>query len=749
MSTTAYAAPAMPSDDPVEADQNLELFYFALPHPNPVTFEPYTRPRYDASTPVERGLKLAFNHITSSLSRQLRMQRLQSKGLSFTELPLLSLPLDIILEVLGHTHPLDLYHMSMTSKDVRRLIASKAASAIWNLSFSRYAVPAPPPNASGWQWARLLFAPTMCDTCKTKIGLPIYAFGIRCCDPCRQSLFSVTTKNVRDSISETMNWTVRVPIHTHQYLWPSTHLYIYRHSEYESNALEIQQQKDTPGYEKFAAVRITHVQQIVQAHAAAVKWSQLMFLDLIGSRDRAMRKRIWRLKGRLLALGYDRVDVKNFILNEAMRVIIENRVVKINNRAWRTIQRDCKKTIRVLTDSRRRLERRHKSEKISYLYDEYCASLPAREWATLPSSLRIVEITDCVKLIDQAKMDDLTPEYLNPLFSRCISEWKVKQKKSIFPDSWEPFEEEHSLLPETSDLRKLDLAKATYTCGCFHYTNTSGRVDGMSLVGWEEVVAHRERHIDQYQELEFNHSGSRTVVEIINLLGLNEETTTPEQLDILDHRFLCECCLTRRNLSTRRAYSWRECVIHTTYLVHIRHHEIHRHPSWRLLSAEATQYVRANESPEPLDEWACNHCNKHHNAYVKLSEVVKHVKQDHKISYPSKGKDYIFQMGGPRRQRSKFTTFPSILNAPPSPPPNGSFGPTIATGGINNFETAGSTMSNQISDVVAYTPAHFRCNLCAEKLPNVIHMENQIVQHVQQEHSILEPVPSEHWKRIL
>lgn len=228
--------------------------------------------------------------------------------------------------------------------------------------------------------------------------------------------------------------------------------------------------------------------------------------------------------------------------------------------AWRTIQRDCKKTIRVLTDSRRRLERRHKSEKISYLYDEYCASLPAREWATLPSSLRIVEITDCVKLIDQAKMDDLTPEYLNPLFSRCISEWKVKQKKSIFPDSWEPFEEEHSLLPETSDLRKLDLAKATYTCGCFHYTNTSGRVDGMSLVGWEEVVAHRERHIDQYQELEFNHSGSRTVVEIINLLGLNEETTTPEQLDILDHRFLCECCLTRRNLSTRRAYSWRECV---------------------------------------------------------------------------------------------------------------------------------------------------------------------------------------------
>lgn len=39
-----------------------------------------------------------------------------------------------------------------------------------------------------------------------------------------------------------------------------------------------------------------------------------------------------RLKGRLLALGYDRVDVKNFILNEAMRVIIENRVVKINNR---------------------------------------------------------------------------------------------------------------------------------------------------------------------------------------------------------------------------------------------------------------------------------------------------------------------------------------------------------------------------------------------------------------------------------
>lgn len=136
MSTTAYAAPAMPSgrsiliaqhdvvnsnmlqiiDDPVEADQNLELFYFALPHPNPVTFEPYTRPRYDASTPVERGLKLAcwfsfsiclsnsaewtlVNHITSSLSRQLRMQRLQSKGLSFTELPLLSLPLDIILEV--------------------------------------------------------------------------------------------------------------------------------------------------------------------------------------------------------------------------------------------------------------------------------------------------------------------------------------------------------------------------------------------------------------------------------------------------------------------------------------------------------------------------------------------------------------------------------------------------------------------------------------------------------------------------
>ncbi|KAJ7618082.1 hypothetical protein FB45DRAFT_217462 [Roridomyces roridus] len=100
------------------------------------------------------------------------------------------MPFDVILQVLGHLHPLDLIHVSRTSRDFRELLHSPTAECIWRDAFGGdTGLPAPPTSISSARiWARLIYGPNICDDCGMPHCLPDYTLWRRLCTSCLYKL---------------------------------------------------------------------------------------------------------------------------------------------------------------------------------------------------------------------------------------------------------------------------------------------------------------------------------------------------------------------------------------------------------------------------------------------------------------------------------------------------------------------------------------------------------------------------------
>lgn len=67
-------------------------------------------------------------------------------------------------QVLGHLHPIDLYHLSHATKALCNIVMARWATSLWKTAFSRHPdVPQCPPKFSQPQWAAVLFGPDICD----------------------------------------------------------------------------------------------------------------------------------------------------------------------------------------------------------------------------------------------------------------------------------------------------------------------------------------------------------------------------------------------------------------------------------------------------------------------------------------------------------------------------------------------------------------------------------------------------------
>ncbi|KAJ7926975.1 hypothetical protein B0H13DRAFT_2653668 [Mycena leptocephala] len=89
---------------------------------------------------------------------------------------------DIVLEVLGHLHPLDLLHLSQTTREFRALLHGPALDGIWREAFV-HPLPMCPNDIPGRRWAQLLFGAHTCE-CGEPNTLPDFAVLRRLCSSC-------------------------------------------------------------------------------------------------------------------------------------------------------------------------------------------------------------------------------------------------------------------------------------------------------------------------------------------------------------------------------------------------------------------------------------------------------------------------------------------------------------------------------------------------------------------------------------
>ncbi|PPR05910.1 hypothetical protein CVT26_008802 [Gymnopilus dilepis] len=91
-------------------------------------------------------------------------------------------PLEIVLQIIEYLHPLDLYHLTQTTKYFRLILLTRRLSGMaWEAAFQRWyrSIPQCPPTMSLPSWASLLFGPATCD-----VGICYFAYFVYWCS-CR------------------------------------------------------------------------------------------------------------------------------------------------------------------------------------------------------------------------------------------------------------------------------------------------------------------------------------------------------------------------------------------------------------------------------------------------------------------------------------------------------------------------------------------------------------------------------------
>ncbi|KAF5385111.1 hypothetical protein D9615_000956 [Tricholomella constricta] len=96
------------------------------------------------------------------------------------------LPLDVLFELLGHLHPLDLLHLTRITKEFRRLLLHKSTVTIWKAAFANMPkLPECPAEMSLPAWANLVFD-QYCHNCGFFNAKNVVDFILRTrlCRPC-------------------------------------------------------------------------------------------------------------------------------------------------------------------------------------------------------------------------------------------------------------------------------------------------------------------------------------------------------------------------------------------------------------------------------------------------------------------------------------------------------------------------------------------------------------------------------------
>ncbi|RDB27250.1 hypothetical protein Hypma_004519 [Hypsizygus marmoreus] len=102
----------------------------------------------------------------------------------------LDLPLDLIFEIFGYLHPLDIFHISQTTKSLRNVVLVRSAQSLWKTAYKRHRdVPRCPPSMSEPAWTALIFSAMLCEECGQYRVLTDFALRTSLCDSCMDSCY--------------------------------------------------------------------------------------------------------------------------------------------------------------------------------------------------------------------------------------------------------------------------------------------------------------------------------------------------------------------------------------------------------------------------------------------------------------------------------------------------------------------------------------------------------------------------------
>lgn len=642
------------------------------------------------------------NYVRGQTLKQLRKQSMHKNMAPGALQKFLDLPLELLFDILELVHPMDLLHLSRSTKQMQTVLTTPRAKEVWAASYNNHADTVPSFNSTipPLQWTAMLYAPAICDFCGRKGALMDLAFKERYCENCQESQLKDRsdlrprlkdyTREAED-IFDLLLHTYRQCGDRYQTSYESTENARYRVKDFESTLEELQEWYMTidegalpDAGDKFQEWKQARRQAADNRNYTATQannWAMNISYTLGGELYERQQRAAKAFVQRLIRLGHDTRDVESAD-SDIFYILRSHNLAKLNSRVFDSLKEEV--ITRIDGHKRNRL-RKERREKTTQVYSDYKKTLKPVKWQTMPP-LEVMLYQEPFNTFLNGPVEEtmeLTLDEAKEKLPQAIEEWTMERRLEqyqMIPGHQMPEveqETEEGLSDEELAIRaharelsqkenlnnlmeqRMNLATSVFSCS----SCKSGRHSAMALIGWDATFIHLcgSQASWYHTGFEFCSVGYAAAANIIRSVGLNPETATPAELDAIDARFFClNCPVTlHRKIRGRKAYTWRECVQHA-----VEKEEDHGHaiPSWTRLAEEITTFVNAHEPPPPVfrrANWGCNHCSEHFDTPVLRKEAIAHVKTAHSIENPVDGTDFIdfkhrFEKGGNYRQRHIF-----------------------------------------------------------------------------------------------
>ncbi|THH17874.1 hypothetical protein EW146_g3017 [Bondarzewia mesenterica] len=567
--------------------------------------------------------------------------------------------------------PRDLLQLARTSKALRKVLLSRASVLVWKsarLEFPGMPVPDPPNDVSEPQWANLLLGETACYQCGTKGTQRVdFALHRRVCGNCCKDNLVYSVK-FRSKFPDFDPSILDLIPHTNIGGWSHGHSSkskFYWTSDVEAMAAKVAQfQKDIhmgktgaqKAWNEFRSKRILHVDAVVNGCKPYKQWLRALACRGALQKEIIEKQRLQEIKARLLATGFDKVDVDSwgFRCLDGVKMNTE-----LTERSWLRIRGKLaeylvqQKTERI---KRERAEFRTTREGMAKrLYANLVLQTLPIQLFYLPKDDVVPKLLCFEGLVDRdtpvspQESDDWDKALQN--LPQCLSDWMCQRRDEFIAMLPPGFNDDRgSMLPVPLSSPIVDQMRRG------GMTTFAGRLE-LAIVVFNGVRfplfgrdVFRTWPQPQTDVSSFSQRGSQAAASLVTLVGLMPPRTTCWQMDQLDQRFICMNCYAARGNTYARllAGSWRSCVEHFVN----EQGSDHVTPKWRLLAPDETTYVKSRESIDQCEQakrWQCNHCT-----IMKLPEnratVVNHLCAQHGIKQPIDNQDlFYFPSPGDRR----------------------------------------------------------------------------------------------------
>ncbi|KAJ7192058.1 hypothetical protein B0H12DRAFT_1171893 [Mycena haematopus] len=596
------------------------------------------------------------------------------------------MPVDILLEVLGHLHPIDLRHVARPSPLPRSALA---------LCLLRHPpLPLCPPEISGRRWAKLLFGTRECDECGTTNTAPDYRLLRRLCTECMNAKLVNTVPSYSSSheVNTLVVRTFRDDGSTSSAdsdvgrLWLADGVAVAQ--EYERLKVT---DTDVPGsLDAFIEACKLAVHAIVERAEETEVWGDKVHDELLHRWGIQYRRVLMSARKRLVDEGHDPRDAEDVDWDPAMAYL--EYFPRLTSKRWNKARPHVLPLVAAARANRLERERAllvaNRTAAVVVATSHVLRTAPPATWPYAPPHHTIEALPQLQALIHDPSttpLPDDDPRLAHALLAlpAFVETWRAQKRALLTSLLPQPTVHASSSTKPNSerDLERLDLATSVFTC-LGSWVGAMSVTAGRSLIGWAGAGAHlRCRSLRTFWDRRphFAPEGAEAADALVRLVGLDPATATAEQMDGLcggelhtrartgkgagrdadpDRRFLCLLCPVEvhRGVHGRRAMRWRECVQHTIERTRMNGGDAaHRGvaPAWALLTDAAVDDLRRREAPDPVifdDAWACTMCTAHHEGRTTRATAVEHVRAVHQIRGPVQGIHFMYFVGSERKK---------------------------------------------------------------------------------------------------